>query len=130
MSTSGESLSLRARLCLCQRGLLRTAVSSRSRARLSRLFGSVLGGALGLNVGGAKNAIASKLAFRQGLGIVFEGVGRGLGPAVNHRQCAVLLHQQELQVSTLALDGAGNNISGHAQPLAVRAIAHAIQFLD
>ena len=98
------------------------SVGSRSGARLPRLFGSILGSALGLNVGGVEDAVASELAFGQRLRVVLEGVGRSLGPAVNHREGAVLLHQQELQVGALALDRAGNNIAGYAQPLAVRAV--------
>src|SRR5271157_1625813 len=114
MSDSSELLALRVRLRFRQRGLLRIAIGGRSGARLPRLFRSILGSALGLDVGGAENTVAPVLAFRQRLRIVFEGVGRGLGPAVNHWQCAVLLHQQELQVSALALDGTRNNIAGHA----------------
>src|SRR5271165_7196618 len=130
LSTSSELLSRRARLRSCQGGLLRIPVGRRSRARLPRLFGSVLGSALGLNVGGAEDAVPSKFPFREGLGVVLEGVGRGLGSAINHWECAVLLDQQELHVSALALDGSRDNIAGHAQPLTVRAVAHAIQFLD
>src|SRR5271166_2119762 len=109
-STSGELLTMRARLRSCQRGLLRVAISSRSRARLPR-FGSVLGSALGLNVSGMKDAIASKLSFCQGLCVVLESIRRGFRAAVNHRQSAVLLHQQEFQVRALALDGTGNDIA-------------------
>src|SRR5208283_4401132 len=129
MSTSAGLLALCTRLRSGQRRLLGVPFSSRSGAGLP-LLGSILGGALGLNVGGAENAVASKFSFSQGLRVVLESVGRSFSSAVNHLQRAVLFHQQELQMCALALDGAGNNISCDAQPLAVCAVAHAVQFLD
>src|SRR5271165_3212356 len=75
MSTSSRLLALRTRLRSRQRRLLGVALRSRSSAGLPGL-GSILGGALGLNVGGAEDAIASKFSFCQGLCVVLEGVGR------------------------------------------------------
>src|SRR5271157_2025610 len=84
--TGSESLAGHTRRCSRQRCFLRIAFGGRRSARLARLLGSILRGALGLDVGGAENAVASELAFRQGLRVVFESVGRSFRAGVNHRQ--------------------------------------------
>src|SRR5208283_2780808 len=86
ISSFSGLLALRSRLRSRQRRLLRVSVGGWSSPRLARLFGSILGSALGLNIGGTEYAVAPELAFGQGLRIVLEGIGRRFSPAVHDRQ--------------------------------------------
>src|SRR5271165_7136840 len=81
--TGSESLVRRTRRYSRQRSLLRIALGGRCGAGLARLLGSILRGALGLDVGGVKNSVASELAFGQSLRVVFKGVGRSFRTRVN-----------------------------------------------
>jgi hypothetical protein len=49
------------------------------------------------------------------LGVVYQRVGQWLGAGVDDRQAVVFLVEGEHHPALLAVDGAGENVAGHAQ---------------
>src|SRR5579883_1661819 len=101
-----------------------------ARRRVARFRRSILGSALGLQRLGVKHAVFAEAPFREGLGIVFERIGRRLGPGVAHRQTQVLLHQDELHMRAVALDRAGLHVPRDAKALRVGTVAQTAKLLD
>jgi hypothetical protein len=110
------------------------ALRGRSRRRAaggrSGLLRGVLRGALGLQLLGVEDAIASETSIGQGLGIVFEGIGRGLGAAVRNLKSLIILYQDEVNFSAVTLDRTRLHIPRDAQSLGVGGVSHTAQFLD
>jgi len=77
-----------------------------------------------------EGAVAAIGADGEGLGIVLEGVWRGLGADVVHAQGLALLDESEGGVRAGALDGAGSDVAGDAEIFGVGAFAHGLQFGD
>src|SRR5277367_975065 len=91
----------------------------------SRLLRRVLRRALGLQLLGTEDAIASETTIGQGLGVVLEGIGRGLRAAVRNLKSLIILDQHELNFRAVPLDRTGLNISRDAQALGVGRVSHA-----
>lgn len=77
-----------------------------------------------------EDAVAAETALGHGLGIVLEGIRRGLGAGINDGQHEVVLLEREFDTRTLAANGTGHHVAGHAQPLRVAAVVHLAQLLD
>jgi len=90
----------------------------------------ILGSTLRLQLLGVENTVGTKLAIGQRLGLVLECVGGRFRPAVSHIQDLIVLHQDEVNVSTRPFDRASLDVSPNAKPFGIRSIAHATQFLD
>src|SRR5947209_14305776 len=80
------------------------------------LLGSVLGSALGLQVGGMEDAITPEVSFGERLRIIFKSIGRGFAAGVDHRDQVAVLAEHKFHPRSGALDGAGCDVAGHAQP--------------
>jgi len=109
---------------LCGR-IRRTAPSRRS-----WLLRRVFRGALGLQLLGMEDAIASEATVGQCLGIVFERIGRRLGAAVRNLKSLIVLYQDEFNFRSVPLDRTGLNIPRNPQALGVGRVSHSPQFLD
>lgn len=92
--------------------------------------GRIFRGALCLNLLGVKNAIGAVRAFDQSLCVVLERVWRRFGTAIRNLKLQALLIDLEVGAGALTANAARNHESRHAQPLRVRLIAHALQFLN
>ncbi len=92
--------------------------------------GGVLGGAFGLEFGGAEDTVVAVGAYGEGLGVVLEGVGRRLGALIDDGEFAALFEQIEGGVSADAMDAAGGHVAGDAEVANVRFVAHALEFAD
>ena len=53
--------------------------------------GGVLGGALSLELGGVEDTVVAVGAYREGLGVVLEGIGRGFGALIADLKGTALL---------------------------------------
>src|SRR6516164_11023494 len=126
----GKLLALASRLGIFEFSLLLAWIASRHRSRLAVLFRRVLRSALGLNIGGPEDAVFAIFAFGQRLSVVLESVRWSFGAAVHHWNHAAFFDELELEVGSLALDGAWSDVASDAQPLAVGVGTHAVQFLD
>src|SRR5271165_2216361 len=83
-----------------------------SRRSSSRLFGSVLRSALGLDIGRVKDAVPTVLSFSKRLSVVLESVRGGLATGVSHRNRSSFFRQQKLQMRSLTLDRSGSDVPG------------------
>src|SRR5579859_5154684 len=62
------------------------------------------------------------MALRQRLRAVFESVWWCFGALVNHWQGFILFNESKLHLRSLALDGTGGHVAGHAQALLIDGI--------
>ena len=92
--------------------------------------GGVLGGAFGLEFGGVENAVVSVGTDGEGLGVVFEGVGRRFGALIDHGEFAALLEQIKGGVGADAMDAAWGYVAGDSEVPDVGIVSHALQFAD
>jgi hypothetical protein len=112
---------------LTHRGLSRLC---RGRRPILIRGGSVLRGALGLNLLRMKDAIGSVGTLDQRLRIVLERIRRGFGAAICDLQLQPLLVNLKIRARALAMDAAGNYLSGNPQPLGMSLGTHALQLFD
>ncbi len=77
-----------------------------------------------------EDAVASVGADGEGLGVVFEGVGRRLCAFVVDLEGAALFEQDELRVGAGALDAAGSYVAGYAEVAGVGFVAERIELRD
>jgi hypothetical protein len=90
----------------------------------------VLGCAFGLEFGGMEDAVVAVGSYGEGLGVVFEGVGRRFGALVDDGELAALLKQIEGGVGAYPMDAAGGYVAGDAEVADVGFVAHALEFAD
>src|SRR5580692_5637980 len=95
-------------------GIRRCAVGGRS-----RLLRRILRRALGLQLLGMEDAVASETAVGQRLRIVLEGIGRWLGAAIRDLKSLIVLDQDELDFRSVTLDRTRLNIPRNSQALGV-----------
>ena len=77
-----------------------------------------------------EDAVAAVGADGQGLGVVFEGVGWGLGALVDDVEGFALFEEGEVGSGTGAVDAAGRDVAGHAEVAGVGLAAHALELGD
>src|SRR5581483_2238705 len=92
--------------------------------------GGVLGGALGLDLGGVEAAVAAVGAHGEGLGVVLELVGRGLGAVIVDAESLIELDESEGGVGADPGDGTRLNVAGDAEVLAVDVGTLLLEFGD
>src|SRR5580704_4465127 len=102
----------------------------RSVRRSSVLLWRIFRSALGLQLFGMEHAIVGEAAVGQGLRLILESVGRGLGAGVIDWQALILLDQHELHVRADALDRSRLHVAGYAQTFGVGSVAHFIQLCN
>ncbi len=66
----------------------------------------------------------------EGLGVVFEGVWRGLGAFVVDLEAVVIFDEDELRRGAGVLDRAGGDVAGDAKMGGVGLVAHAVELRD
>jgi hypothetical protein len=77
-----------------------------------------------------EDAVVAVGAYGERLGVVLEGVGRGLGALVDDGEFAALLEQIEGGVGADAMDTAGGYVAGDSEVADVGFVAHALEFAD
>ena len=77
-----------------------------------------------------EDAVVAVGADGEGLGVVFEGVGRGFGALIDDGEFAALLEEIEGGVGADAMDAARSYVAGDAEVANVGLIAHALEFAD
>jgi hypothetical protein len=77
-----------------------------------------------------EDAVVAIGAYGEGLCVVLEGVGRGLGALIDDGEFAALLEQIEGGVGADAMDAARGYVSGDAEVPDVSLLAHALEFAD
>src|SRR5581483_8997878 len=87
-------------------------------------LGFIFGRALGLNLGGAEDAVLVEFAVSQGLCTVLEGVGKRIAAGVGHPQLVLILLENELHFRANSLNRAAFHVPTDADPLSVGIIAH------
>ena len=77
-----------------------------------------------------EDAVVAIGADREGLGVVLEGVGWGLGALVDDGEFAALLEEIEGGVGAYAVDAAGGYVARDAKMADVGFVTHSLEFAD
>ena len=77
-----------------------------------------------------EDAVMTVHSYREGLGIIFERVGRRLDAFVTDIQPAILFQKREIDEGTAAMNAAGRNVARHPQMAYIGLVAHGLQLAD
>jgi hypothetical protein len=73
-----------------------------------------------------EDAVVAEGAYGEGLGIILEGVGWGLGALIDDGELATLFEEVEGGVGADAMNAARSYVSCHSKVADIRFVAHAL----